>query len=257
MEFGKHTFLAAVVGDDAATALAKAEALGPDVAWAIFPRAVLSWIDVVAATDFSGTIPGTDINLTLKKHEGTYSGSVSSGDKELYSFCQQPLFHVAGSVVVAVAGDGDPAPPLTSPALARLGKSIDLLVRSRTLRKMQRQKTQGGASGGKGKAAAPIAPVAPVQPDPTAPATNQKAKTKPSTANPPAIKISKAQAQQDCGVCGGLQFKGSAFTGCACFRTLAKSVKVTDTGTHFVVVLGPDWDVDARLTWIEGICNER
>lgn len=136
MDPRKAQFLKAVVGDDGASALLKAAAAHPDLEWAVFPRVVMSWLEVVGLGPFSAQLPGVDgTHLDLAKAEGGFTGCVTVGD-QVYRFESQTLYHVAGGVAVALGG-GEPAPPLTSPSLAKLGKSVDLLVRARTLRKAQ------------------------------------------------------------------------------------------------------------------------
>lgn len=243
----RKNFLEAVVGQDGAQALAKATSLGPDVEWAVLPRAVLSWLTAEADDGYQELVPGTKTHLNLVKKETGYTGSVSMPDGSCLAFVDQSLTSVAAHIVLSVGGL-DPAPPLTSPSLARLGKSIDLLVRSRALRKIAaRQKTQGEA-GGVGAAAGPMAPKPPTPPDPTAPPTNQKRKTKPTGP----LKVTKAEAHTDCNVCGGQRFKNNVFCGCACFSDLSKNTTtiLTPDG-DYILQLGKSWDEDAILVLLE------
>ena len=174
MDPRKLSFLQAVIGADGAGALTKATNQHPDLEWAIFPRVVMSWLEAAAhAGEYAEALPGTNIHLSFRKNEDSFSGHVSIGP-EIYSFRDATLYHVAGSVAVALGASPEHAPELKSPALAKLGKSVDLLVRSRTLRKMQQR--HGGAKGTQplGQAASAIPPAAPAaptppQPKPTAP----------------------------------------------------------------------------------------
>jgi hypothetical protein len=221
MDRKKLDFLEQVAGPDGAAALAKASDLGPDLEWAIFPRAVLSWLmAVTVGSGYDGNVPSTTSRLVLQKHEAGYSGVVQI-DGEDYTFASQPLSHVAGSVAIAVAGISEPAPGFVSPALAKLGKSIDLLVRARTLRKF-----------------------GPEPPDPTAPPTNKKSPG--GAAGGAKVKVTKSSAQADCPTCGGgARFQGGKFAGCACFRDLTKHAVCVETPDYYELTLDRHWDSDA------------
>lgn len=218
MDSRKKNFLTAVVGHDGARALAKAADLGADVEWAVFPRAVLSWLNVASIGDYDGLVPGTKTHLTLKKTEAGFKGSVSMPDGSCVGFLEQPLTYVASTLLLSVSGVEDPAPPLTSPSLARLGKSIDLLVRSRTLRSLL--------------------------------------KREPVSAPPATVNVSRKAAQRDCSTCGSKRFAASTYKGCACFTGLAKSVSTTTSSDGYTLTLGPDWTEDDRLTLAEGFSDE-
>lgn len=243
MDRKKFAFLEEVAGADGASVLSRAAELGSDVEWAIFPRAVLSWVSAVTIGDgFDGQIPGTQTSLRLTKHEGRFSGVVGIDGQE-YSFVDQPLSHVASSVAIAVAGVAEPAPSFVSPELVKLGKSIDLLVRARTLRKFTKVKTNNKVNR-PGQTAAPLAPQAPEAPDPTAPNTNKKPNT---------VRVAKSIAHTDCPVCGGKRFKQYSYSGCACFRDLAKSTSSVEEGDQIVITLGKQWDQDAIRCLMEGL----
>src|SRR5688572_26210858 len=156
MDPRRLSFLEAVVGPDGARALAKA-VQDPALEWAIFPRVVMAWLEVAGTADYDDALPGVDdTKLTFKKSEAFFTGSINIGS-DVYTFDNASLFHVAGSVAVALGSDADPSPALkSSTTLSRLGKSIDLLVKARTLRKAK-AKTGGGAGGNQlpGAAAAP------------------------------------------------------------------------------------------------------
>lgn len=277
MDPRKIQFLQAVIGPDGARALTKATSQSADLEWAIFPRVVMSWLEVVSHAAYNDAIPGTDdIKLALRKHEDGWSGSVNIGD-EVYGFRDTTLYHVAGAVAVALGASPDTAPELRHPALAKLGKSVDLLVKSRTLRKMQ-EKHQGGAKGqAPGTAAAPKGPLPPqgpvaVQPkQPSQVGTTVGTAVKPkkpgsmsSNPNPaiklpgvkppkkPTLKVAKSEVRA-CGACGGSQFKSDRYTGCACFADLAKSVRTVVANNAYVLEFGSGWDADAIATLAENL----
>lgn len=259
MDPRKHAFLQAVVGGDGAKALAKA-ASSPDLEWAIFPRVVMSWLEVVGhAGDYDADLPGApDTKLKLEKAEdGAYRGSINIGD-QLYAFDDASLYHVAGSVAVALGTDHDRAPQLLrSSALAKLGKNIDLLVKSRALRKAQEQRRQQSLpkkrSNLPGQAAAPQGAT-----PPTPPTAVQSAQVRPNAIpklpkkRNPGIKVTKAEVRSVCGTCGTTQFDANGYVGCPCFAALAKSVKTKSTPDGWILEL-PGWDLDALIALAENL----
>jgi hypothetical protein len=254
MDPRKHAFLQAVVGPDGARALSKA-ASSPDLEWAIFPRVVMAWLEVVGQTEAyakHAPLPGVpDVKMMLVKREGEYGGHINIGDQH-YSFVEASLYHVAGSVAIALGVDGQRAPELLrSTALAKLGKNIDLLVKSRALRKAQDQRRQASRINQPGQAAAPRGPMPPTPPQ----ATQQQPGVKPKPRLPrrPTIKITKAELRPTCGACGVVQFTGNRYVGCPCFADLSKAVKTTPTPDGWMLELGPAWDVDALITLAENL----
>jgi hypothetical protein len=287
MDSRKLAFLQAVVGHDGARALAKA-ACTPDMEWAIFPRVVMSWLEAI--TQYTGHLPGVhDTRLILKKGEGDYSGCINIGPDE-YTFRDVSLFHVAGSVAVALGSDHQAPPPLQHPALPRLGQSIDLLVKARLLRKAGGK--AGGGAKGPGPAAAPQGPLAPIPPTPTAPkpsgpiagtkigGAGQKASQSPEgiakptgpklpgvkPAKLPAVKkptavklpgvkmkVTKAEAAHRCPTCAEPQFKADQYVACLCFKDLRKSVETTVIEGGYILTFGRDWDREAVTTLAENL----
>ena len=290
MESRKLKFLQEVVGVDGASALTKATSANPDLEWAVIPRVILSWLEVVShAPDFNGNVPGVpSARLVFKKSESAFSGYIDLGN-DTYTFKDASLYHIAGGVAVALGSDHEQALPLHNPALAKLGKSVDLLVRSRTLRKIQGKAGGKGVGPGPGPAAAPIKPLEPIGPEPVQDksatggvgtkaaipvkqaATRQsknpetpktkvpgQPKTQPKPPKLPGVKpktiqVSKAEATNRCVTCDGTQFKGDKFIGCFCFRPLAKSVETVCHGSGYTLKLGSDWDNESILALAESI----
>lgn len=132
MDPRKLQFLAAVVGDDGARALRKAAEHAEELDHAIFPRTILAWLDVTSRFGHEGTVPGIeDVKLSFKKSEQGFDGYVTL-DGELHRFDQASIDHLAGCIAVALGLDHERvAPTANAQKLAKLGKSIDLLVKSR------------------------------------------------------------------------------------------------------------------------------
>lgn len=273
MDDRKRQFIEAVVGEDGAAALVKACSASEQLAWAIVPRTLLAWLETVGALGFDGTLPGVSgTRLSLHKSAAGYSGRVNVQD-EIYQFDGASIFHVAGAVAVSLGAARAPADELGHPQLHGLGKSIDLLVKSRTLRKIaMRAPKAAGAVKLPGQAAAPQAPVGPTGPTATqeepqmatgsTAGTSTRAGGVPRPPKPkaitkkPQLKVTKAEAARPCLACGERQFRGASFTGCLCFHDLSKSVRVTPAADAYVLDFGPAWDANAILTLIENLKDE-
>lgn len=234
MDARSQGFLAAIVGDDAARALAKA-AVTPGIAWAMVPRAIVAWIEAgpVAAGQLPG-VPGA--YLELRKDEAGYTGAVSVGDG-LYTFADASLYHAAGAIALAVAGEPVEIPTLSQPAMIRLGKAIDQLVKARAGAAPKAPKAQLP-----GKEAAPKGPEQAEEPQ--APVQTQRAQRRPRP-KLPTLRVTKSEAATPCVSCGKPHFAGSRYVGCGCFVALAKSVKTEPHGDGYMLSFGGAWDADA------------
>jgi hypothetical protein len=130
--------------------------------------------------------------------------------------------------------------------------------------------TKGAANeGGRGSQAAPIAPKAPEAPAATAPqpTTKQisplqpKKEAIPKVPTPKApkpvstsVKLTQSESNKPCPVCSLHQFTEGQFTGCLCFRVLAKSVTVVGHDVDYVdLELGEGWDRPSVLTLLEAV----
>jgi hypothetical protein len=128
-----HKFLAGVLGHEGAAAFKKAISKEESIATAVLPRAILSWIDLATKYEYEGEIPGVENTyLQFRKSEpGTFRGAVSIGE-DVYTFDRASVFHVAGAVALALGVDqAKPADTVRDQTLARLGKSIDTIVKAR------------------------------------------------------------------------------------------------------------------------------
>lgn len=264
MDSRKLQFLTAVVGEDGARALSKAAERANELEQAIFPRAILAWLETVASFGFDGTVPGVSIPFTFSKTENGFNGSIAVNG-ELHRFVAASTNHLAGCVAVALGFDHERVSPLAkNEQLAKLGKSIDLLIKSQLVKVSlpgQKKKVQLP-----GQAAAPLAPKQPVAPTLVQP-TNQNqapagaAGTAQATQLPKLPKVSampkktasvtKSEAQKKCQHCMRPQFSGDKFKGCFCYAALAKSVKTIPTATGFTLEFGSAWDSDAILSLLE------
>lgn len=118
-------FLKEVLGDDGAEALQKAIRSRPELEAVVMPRTVLAWVGTAGRLGFQGNVPSSQVALQLTKSEGGLSGTV---DGE--GFIDRPVYRVAAhvSVLIGLEPAATGAPSLD---LARLGKTIDALVKTR------------------------------------------------------------------------------------------------------------------------------
>lgn len=130
MDSKKFQFLTAVVGKEGALALQKAASRSTYLEAAILPRAIVSWLE--ASQDYLGGLPGVEnTHLSLTKSEAGFTGDISIGEG-VYHFTDSSILHVAAAMVVALEGDKERvAIEMPDRDLAKLGKSVDLLVKAR------------------------------------------------------------------------------------------------------------------------------
>jgi len=272
-------FLTAILGVGAGPvigALQKDDALA---SWGPV-RSIAAWLQYLGDSGKNVfTIPGSTEELELiKSQDGMWSGRI--GGEYDHAFVDVPTAHVVALLSVVL----DCTPTVTksesSRGIFQIGKTIDLLVKN----------TSGGASGsasGTGVAAGRIQPTAPIPHTKTAPPaikTKVKLPKKPkkvvavaatpaadtaksptaatksptaatkSPASPAGAKglaLSEKEMEGKCSLCQKGQFTSGRFTGCYCFSSLAKSVKVTPVRQGVVLTFGPDWDTDAIETLSE------
>lgn len=120
-------FLVGTLGAIGAKAILKALERAPELESAIIPRTALSWATLIAKAEIPGNIPGLDAKLSLKKTEKGYSGNISL--EQPFDFEDDSLTHIAAALSVALDFSYKKEDPKAID-LARLGKSIDLLVKT-------------------------------------------------------------------------------------------------------------------------------
>lgn len=259
----KAKFIEGVLGTDGAQALKKVSAISPALENALLPRTIIAWLNISARGDFEGELPGVaNTYLSFKKNDQSYSGVVSIED-ENYSFTNASLYHLAASIAVALGADGDQVDPaLRNRDLVNLGKSIETLAKARVVvRELKNRKAEPPG--------AQAAPQAQGAPQTAMPGQKQSPQVRPPAAKPPALKPPKgpktsipklpslkmamSEAGKECGICGLPQFKGNVFTGCLCFRDLAKSTTVTTEGSTFILDFGREWDRESLSVFLETV----
>jgi len=122
-----ESFLSAVLGPNGARALAKACEKEPSLTGAVVPRAILAWVQTVGS--YRGPVPGGETFFSFSKNEDeSYSGVAGIG-ADVRAF-HGSLATVAAYLSSAVGVDPKEAVSLKELDAQRLGKSIDVLVKS-------------------------------------------------------------------------------------------------------------------------------
>ncbi|WNM70337.1 hypothetical protein [Myxococcus phage Mx1] len=302
-------FLKSVLGEDGAEALQKATRRAPMLSDVLVPRTIVSWLTTAIRVGYSGPVPGiADSRIELKKSGAGVTGLLKMSGNT-YPFENEDALAVAATLAVVLDVDANGiSPDLQPQTVAKLGKSIDLLVTARIVAETSDLKkfvlnpmvmsVHGGYyvrhnpgmkipytvhdSGGKvvqegvptlkaaqnianwhanksvaktelpGKAAAARGPK-----EPEGPAAPVKQPSMPKPARPPMQKshpelvVKSEDMTKQCPSCGFKQFRGNSFTGCVCFRALAKSVSSRPVADGYVLRFGrSQWDDDAIKTII-------
>lgn len=224
-------FLTAILGDDGAKALEKSIERTPILGNALVPRAILAWIKNIES--FNGAIPGLDNKIEFKKNESGWTGEIDI-NSHLHKFENVSVLNVVSAISMAIGFNGEyTAEGIRNLDLNKLGKSLDVLVKSKEVIKKSKKKTEDEdleKIEAPGKTAAPIAPAAPIATD-QAPAI--KPAEKPAVAKMPkapkqgaTVSLTRSEMDHPCSMCGNTQFKDNEFIGCTCFSSLKKSVDI-------------------------------
>ena len=104
----------------------------------------------------------------------------------------------------------------------------------------------------------PQAPVLPTMQVLRGPPATKKATKRPTLPQVPSklpktLRVSLAQSERPCGLCGDCQFTGGVFSGCACLRDLKKSIKSTPSGDGFILELGKGLDQEMLHVLLESL----
>jgi len=247
-------FMGAVLGEAAYAALQKAGERSRPLAAVIGPRTVMGWANLAARWDYEGTIPGhEDSLLQFTKSATGLTGSIAMDDTQM-DFENAAATNLAAILCVQLGCQPDlsKSEGATQVAIAKLGETIDLMVKARVVSLLKSEpvckKCHCAMTKGKcpkcmdkaelpGKAAGAIAPKAPVAqqaPVPTAP--------KRMATRAPSVSMTKSQSTKKCSVCGSAQFTSSGdWKACYCLRELAKSVNCEPTETGYDLTFGDDW----------------
>lgn len=131
-------FLQNVLGEDGAEALMKAVRKSFALEAALLPRTLLSWVTLASAYDYNGPIPGMEqksfIEFRKSEKEFRFDGAMTVGEYTI-PFVEASIYRLAAHLAVALDVPQDVInDELRGLDLGKLGKSIDLLIKSRVAR---------------------------------------------------------------------------------------------------------------------------
>ena len=226
-------FLKAVLGNDGAQAMRRAVAKDPRLEYYLIPRTLLGW--AIAKNQFEGTLPGLDVYVNFKKHEQGYSGGISHSDGSVTPFNANDEYGLVANLAASMGVEAGVFKG-TDKMLVSLGKSVDALLKARNaLRALEK-----GAVELPGTTAKPLKPEGPEEA--MAPIKQPKMAAKPKLPKLPVLKVEVKELSKACATCGGGLFKSQKFTGCLCWRDLAKHAVTTVYSDGVVVEFGSGAD---------------
>lgn len=235
----REQFLKYALGPRGAKILSTLAKHSTEVADILASRVVIGWLN---HGDIATLPPSIDFPATLSKSESGWSGRASLNGM-VHQFSDVSTEHVA-AVVSMIIGLPAKSIRVNNLDLARLGKTIDLLVKAQT---MSHDAPDRGAHAGHIEADAHEAPVGPSKkprlpkkPKPLQPKTN-------------ALNLTKQEAATKCGVCMAGQFQGARFTGCHCFRELHKNVICETTDIGYRLTFDSKWSTEDISTFIQTV----
>ncbi len=241
-------FLREIIGNEGTDALNKAIDTIPVIGTVVVPRAIVSWLSILSKMGYEGAIPGVSNSYfsLIKSENQTLTGALTI-NSQLYTFEGADLLHVAASLGVALGIDLEPVDGnLKYKDLTKLGKSIDLLVKSEFIKKAKALKKAddddlGTQAAPANKQDEPLKQAKALLP------TKQPSFNVKSSANGPQqkenialgqgqkIKVTKSESTKQCEECGGSLFKDEKFTGCVCLKELSKGVKTQATPDGYML----------------------
>lgn len=129
----KLAFLESVLGVGGAAALSKAVSKAPSIENILLPRTIISWLTVAGQIQYNGSIPGiNDSRMSLTKTDFGWNGSIEVSGVE-YQLDSADLCKVGAHIAVAIGADEGIDPSVKTVDIAKLGKTIDLLIKARVV----------------------------------------------------------------------------------------------------------------------------
>ncbi len=236
------TFLHAILGEGA-SAIETAVSAAPQLEAVLVPRVLLSWVGLAASYGGTEGVPGCPgVDFVFRKNEaGGYDGRIGTGAQQ-YDFTGESLYHVAASLSVAL----DVAPSTPHPRsieLERLGKTIDLLVKSHLATTLMKHEPPGQTALPI-KAGKPLAPEPPSRqknaaPKPTPP---KKLKVVPVKGKLPKLRLLLKHLETNCLECGRPQLREGKLVGCMCWSALLKNVQTAASNVALEFTFDDSWE---------------
>ena len=199
-------FLKEIFGEEGHAAMERTVERAPIFKSIIIPRAIIAWISTVNRLGYEGELPGTPNSYVslAKNDKDTFTGALTI-DGELYEFKDADMLHVAASVGVALGLEIEPInDKIKTKDLSKLGKSIDMLVKSRIVKNAKASLVK--------KEEEPVVETSIITP--TKPISKVRY-----------FRLSKSESEACCPECDSPQFKNNKFVGCLCLRALTKGIK--------------------------------
>lgn len=229
-------FLKSVLGNEGFKAVDRTILRIPILSSVVIPRTILAWVSTISKYGYVGELPGTPNSYfsLAKNSSDNFDGAITIQDK-LYSLNNADLLHVASSVGVALNIETEEIPEqLKQSNLSKLGKSLDLLVKSQIIKQARQSQVE--------ELPEPVLEV-------------KKSELKPKSKRAPrkqghSLKVSKTEAEKRCEECGGEHFFDSKFVGCVCLRDIFQDIRLEKKEDDYVLHFKPDTDPDILHTMI-------
>lgn len=239
-------FLKEVLGDIGYHALNNAVNRTPVFKPLILPRTIFSWVNTVGNLGYEGEVPGiANSYISLTKSESNYKGALTVND-ELVHFDNSNILQISATLGMAIGTAPLSINGTVKPKdVAKIGESIDLLVKSEIIRKSKLSKLE--KEEGKAVSAPPnprdksFMPSPAITPQKKQPNIfgSKKPYQKDNLAlgqNQSKLKITKSESERSCEECGDKHFNKDKFQGCACIEEIAKSFTANKTLDGYILL---------------------
>jgi hypothetical protein len=220
------SLLAKVLGEkglEALKPLLKTEALSSF----IIPKSIISFLKT--ASTGKVILPGFD---SLLKTSSGYSGCTTINEV-VYEFSKATDVEIAA--IISVATGQEPKSDIKNLDLAKLSKTIELLVKSQ--QKVEQKEPIASV-------AKPLAPIKPLPQE--GPVSSNVKRSIAKT-----MMVPEKGTEKVCKSCKKAMFTKKEFTGCTCLKALAKSVTSQTVAAGVLLSFGRDLDADAIDTIAE------
>lgn len=229
------SFIESLLGKDGADVLEKASKRLPEIKHVLLPRILMSWINIVGkSNEFNSNLPGiNESNLTLNKSEtNLFDGTVKVGSNEI-EFGDADFYNLIG--IIGIALDHDPKKiklNINKNSLAKLGKSIDLLIKSKFITKQLKLKQETKKS--------------------LFASTEKPIKINKS------FKLKKTLLNSNCSMCGMDLYINKKLSGCLCIKDLLNKTNIEEVNDSINLTFPNHFDeeeIGVILTSIKGKDN--
>lgn len=239
-------FLKEVLGDTGYHALNNAINKAPVFKPMILPRTIASWVNIIGNLGYEGEIPGVSNSyFSLKKNENGYSGALTVNNELVY-FNSPNTLQISAAIGSVIGNTPEKIEIQIKPKdLAKIGESIDLLVKTEIIRKARKDSLE--KQEGKMPSAPPNPPDKPIQATPPVPPQRSQPNVfgakKPYQKDNIALgqgqsklKITKSESEKTCEECGTKHFLKDKFKGCHCIEDIAKSFTTDKTLDGYILL---------------------